>query len=189
MNLGVILLLAVSLAMDATAASVAAGMRLRSVSTRQAGKIGLFFGGFQALMPLAGYALGRGVCGAVAALDHWLVLILLGGIGIKMILDAGRERPEQEAQSFNDTWPLMLMALATSIDALAVGVSLALMKVDILFSALIIGMVTATLCVLGVAMGERLGQKFERRAAIAGGVVLILIGIKVVVEHMGGFGT
>ena len=174
MNLGVILLLAVSLAMDATAASVAAGMRLCSVSARQAGKIGLFFGGFQALMPLAGYALGRGVCGAV---------------GIKMILDAGRERPEQEAQSFNDTWPLMLMALATSIDALAVGVSLALMKVDILLSALIIGMVTATLCVLGVAMGERLGQKFERRAAIAGGVVLILIGIKVVVEHMGGFGT
>ena len=102
MNLGVILLLAVSLAMDATAASVAAGMRMRSVSARQAGKIGLFFGGFQALMPLAGYALGRGVCGAVAALDHWLVLILLGGIGIKMILDAGRERPEQEAQSFND---------------------------------------------------------------------------------------
>ena len=140
-------------------------------------------------MPLAGYALGRGVCGAVASLDHWLVLILLGGIGIKMILDTGRERPEQEAQNFTDTWPLMLMALATSIDALAVGVSLALMKVDILFSALIIGMVTATFCVLGVALGGRLGQKFERRAAVAGGVVLIFIGIKVVVEHMGGFGV
>lgn len=189
MSLDMILLLAVSLAMDATAASVAAGMRLRSVSAGQAGKIGLFFGGFQALMPLAGYALGRGVCGAVAALDHWLVLILLGGIGIKMILDAGRERPEQEAQNFADTWPLMLMALATSIDALAVGVSLALMKVDILFSALIIGMVTATFCVLGVALGGRLGKKFERRAAVAGGVVLIFIGIKVVVEHMGGFGV
>lgn len=189
MSLDMILLLAVSLAMDATAASVAAGMRLRSVSAGQAGKIGLFFGGFQALMPLAGYALGRGVCGAVAALDHWLVLILLGGIGIKMILDTGRERPEQEAQNFTDTWPLMLMALATSIDALAVGVSLALMKVDILFSALIIGMVTATFCVLGVALGGRLGKKFERRAAVAGGVVLIFIGIKVVVEHMGGFGV
>lgn len=185
MELGVMILLAVSLAMDAAAVSVAVGIKSGGVRVKQAGKIALFFGGFQTLMPLAGYAVGRGVCGAVAALDHWLVLILLGGIGIKMIADAGQQPSNQTGENLTDTGSLLLMALATSIDALAVGVSLALMNVNILLASLIIGLITATLCVLGAALGDRLGQKFERRAAISGGIALILIGIKVVMEHMG----
>ena len=180
-------LIALSLALDAFAVSVSSGISVPGFGWKQAVKMGIWFGAFQCLMPLLGWALGSGVSRYIEAVDHWIAFGLLAFIGGKMVADA--LKGGEEAQGGSDLSPrrLCVLAVATSIDALAVGVSMAFMAdVDIRLSAAVIGLVAFGMSVLGGLVGRRLGGLFQRRAALAGGVVLIGIGVKILVEHLGG---
>ncbi|MCI9119038.1 MAG: manganese efflux pump [Flavonifractor sp.] len=181
-----ILLIALSLALDAFAVSVSSGISVPGFGWKQAVKMGIWFGAFQCVMPLLGWSLGSGVSQYIEAVDHWIAFGLLAFIGGKMLLDAlsgGGDEPES-----TDLSPrrLCVLAIATSIDALAVGVSMAFMNVDIFLSAGVIGLVAFGMSVAGGLVGRRLGGLFQRRATLAGGVVLIGIGVKILVEHLGG---
>lgn len=181
-----LLLTAVALSMDALAVSITNGMTIRKLSWKHALKTGLFFGFFQALMPTIGYLAGSTIRDVIVSIDHWVTFGLLAVIGGKMAWDALHEK-EEEAGKIEDptnTLTLMMMAIATSIDALAVGIGLALTNVNIIASALCIGLVTFVLCTLGVMLGKKLGDAFQKRAQVAGGVVLVLIGLKILIEHL-----
>ena len=184
-----IFLIAVSLALDAFAVSVSSGISIPGFGGRQAVKMGVWFGGFQFAMPLIGWFLGSSVSQYIEAVDHWVAFGLLALIGGRMVwgaLKAGAGE-EEEASPDLSARRLCLLAIATSIDALAVGVSMAFMKVDILVSALVIGVVAFGLSVVGGLVGKRLGALFQRRAELVGGLVLVGIGIKILAEHtMGG---
>ena len=184
-----IFLIAVSLALDAFAVSVSSGISIPGFGGRQAVKMGVWFGGFQFAMPLIGWFLGSSVSQYIEAVDHWVAFGLLALIGGRMVwgaLKAGAGE-EEEAPPDLSARRLCLLAIATSIDALAVGVSMAFMKVDILVSALVIGVVAFGLSVVGGLAGRRLGALFQRRAELVGGLVLVGIGIKILAEHtMGG---
>ena len=184
-----IFLIAVSLALDAFAVSVSSGISIPGFGGRQAVKMGMWFGGFQFAMPLIGWFLGSSVSQYIEAVDHWVAFGLLALIGGRMVwgaLKAGAGE-EEEAPPDLSARRLCLLAIATSIDALAVGVSMAFMKVDILVSALLIGVVAFGLSVVGGLVGKRLGALFQRRAELVGGLVLVGIGIKILAEHtMGG---
>lgn len=183
MGLVEILVIAVGLAMDAFAVSVCKGLAVGKVRLSHALKVGIWFGGFQALMPLAGYALGVSFAHAVERFDHWIAFILLGIIGVNMI----RESREPEACGANSdfAWRIMLaMAVATSIDALAVGVSLAFLEVDVLWAVAIIGVVTFLLAIAGLWLGNRFGCRFKSKAELVGGVILVAMGAKILVEHL-----
>lgn len=180
-----LLLTAVALSMDALAVSITNGMTIRHLSWRHALKTGLFFGFFQALMPAIGYLAGSSVREVIVSVDHWVTFGLLAVIGGKMVWDAcqGGEGDEQ-VENPTGTLTLTMMAVATSIDALAVGVGLALTQVNILAACSCIGLVTFALCVLGVMLGKRLGDAFQKYAQVAGGVVLMIIGCKILLEHL-----
>ena len=179
-----IFLIAVSLALDAFAVSVSSGIAIPGFGWKQAVKMGLWFGAFQFAMPLAGWLLGSSVSGYIEAVDHWVAFGLLALIGGRMAWGAIRGGgDEEEAPADLSAKRLCLLAIATSIDALAVGVSMAFMRVDILFSAIIIGIVAFVLSVVGGLAGRRLGSLFQQRAELVGGLVLIGIGIKILVEH------
>ena len=184
-----IFLIAVSLALDAFAVSVSSGISIPGFGGRQAVKMGVWFGGFQFAMPLIGWFLGSSVSQYIEAVDHWVAFGLLALIGGRMVwgaLKAGAGE-EEEAPPDLSARRLCLLAIATSIDALAVGVSMAFMKVDILVSALVIGVVAFGLSVVGGLVGKRLGALFQRRAELVGGLVLVGIGINILAEHtMGG---
>lgn len=184
-----IFLIAVSLALDAFAVSVSSGISIPGFGGRQAVKMGVWFGGFQFAMPLIGWFLGSSVSQYIEAVDHWVAFGLLALIGGRIVwgaLKAGAGE-EEEAPPDLSARRLCLLAIATSIDALAVGVSMAFMKVDILVSALVIGVVAFGLSVVGGLVGKRLGALFQRRAELVGGLVLVGIGIKILAEHtMGG---
>ena len=158
------------------------------LSIRQATVISLFFGGFQALMPLIGWALGSQLADLITPIDHWIAFALLAFVGGKMLWDAFHEDDEQgeEAQDARlDLKELIMLAIATSIDALAVGITFAFLQVAIVPSVAIIGVVTFVLSFVGVAVGHFFGARFEKPATIAGGAVLILIGVKTLLEHLG----
>ena len=179
-----IFLIAVSLALDAFAVSVSSGIAIPGFGWKQAVKMGLWFGTFQLAMPLAGWLLGSSVSGYIEAVDHWVAFGLLALIGGRMAWGAVRGGgDEEEAPADLSAKRLCLLAIATSIDALAVGVSMAFMRVDVLFSAIIIGIVAFVLSVVGGLAGRRLGSLFQQRAELVGGLVLIGIGIKILVEH------
>ena len=178
-----IFLIAVSLALDAFAVSVSSGIAIPGFGWKQAVKMGLWFGSFQFAMPLAGWLLGSSVSAYIEAVDHWVAFGLLALIGGRMAWGAIRGGDEEEAPSDLSAKRLCLLAIATSIDALAVGVSMAFMKVDVLFSSIIIGIVAFVLSVVGGLAGRRLGSLFQQRAELVGGLVLIGIGIKILVEH------
>jgi putative Mn2+ efflux pump MntP len=179
------LLVGVSLSMDAFAVSVVTGIGIGDLKLRYALKTGLFFGFFQFLMPVLGFLAGSAVSRYIEKYDHWVVFGLLALIGGKMILDTVKGGGE-EAADFTNTVRLLVLSVATSIDALAVGVSFALMEVNILLASGIVGFVTFAICVFGVMAGKRLGDKFRKKAMIFGGVVLCLIGVKILVEHLAG---
>ena len=184
-----IFLIAVSLALDAFAVSVSSGISIPGFGGRQAVKMGVWFGGFQFAMPLIGWFLGSSVSQYIEAVDHWVAFGLLALIGGRMVWGALKTGTGEEDEAPPDLSArrLCLLAIATSIDALAVGVSMAFMKVDILVSALIIGVVAFGLSVVGGLVGKRLGALFQRRAELVGGLVLVGIGIKILAEHtMGG---
>ena len=177
-----IFLIAVSLALDAFAVSVSSGISIPGFGPRQAVKMGLWFGTFQFLMPLLGWLLGSSVSQYIEAVDHWVA------IGGKMAWESLRRGcgEEDEAPPDLSARRLCVLAIATSIDALAVGVSMAFMSVHILASAAVIGVVAFALSVTGGLVGRRLGCLFQRRAELTGGLVLIAIGVKILIEHLSG---
>lgn len=185
MSLWEILLLGVSLSMDAFAVSICQGLSLKSFSLKHVLTIGLWYGGFQFLMPTVGFFLSSRYADMIASFDHWIAFGLLFLIGANMIREALFEKDEEKKLSSSLAFFLMLkLAIATSIDALAVGVSLAMIQDAIIFPALLIGLTTFTISALGVSFGKLIETKFSSKAEIAGGVVLILLGVKILIEHL-----
>lgn len=181
-----VFLIALSLAMDAFAVSVSSGISVPGFGWRQAVKMGLYFGAFQFAMPLIGWLLGSTISSYIQAVDHWIAFGLLAFIGGRMVWESatGSCQRENTGSSTLTTRRLVMLAVATSIDALAVGVSMAFLTADILPAALIIGVVALLLSVAGGMAGRRLGGIVQRRAEITGGLVLIGIGIKILVEDL-----
>jgi len=179
-----VLLIGVGLAMDAFAVSICKGLAMKKLAPRSACIIGLWFGGFQALMPFIGWVLGTQFESYITAIDHWIAFILLGFIGGNMLREAfGKDEDEKTDDSISFK-TMLLLAVATSIDALAVGITFAFLKVNIFSSIAVIGAVTFFIAVAGVAIGHAFGLKFKKKAEILGGVILILIGLKILIEHL-----
>lgn len=181
-------LIGVGLSMDAFAVSVCKGLSARSVNWRRAFITALFFGGFQALMPLIGWLVGSSILPVIEPIDHWVAFILLGAIGGKMIWDAihddgGCDSDAPGAKRFFAE--LIVLSVATSIDALVAGISFAMADIDIGASIAMIGVTTFVLSLLGTALGNRFGATFKKPATIFGGVALILLGLKILLEHLG----
>lgn len=177
-----IVMIALGLSMDAFAVSVSSGITIKNLKPRHAVKIGGFFGGFQALMPIAGWLLGLGFKDYIEKYDHWIAFGLLGFVGVKMLKEAMEEDCEYILNPLKNN-VLFMLAIATSIDAMAVGVSFAFLKASILSSAVIIGIITFVVCFGGVYLGKKCGCIFKKKAEIAGGIILMLIGFKILVEH------
>lgn len=169
--------------MDAFAVAVSSGIIIKDNQLKNGIKIGLLFGGFQALMPLLGWAAGLRFSEYITNYDHWVAFILLSIIGYKMIYDSLKD---EENKSFNplDNKVLILLAIATSIDALAVGVSFAFLKAAIVPAVATIGVITFSLSFIGVLIGDKSGRFLKKHAGIAGGIVLALIGLKILLEHL-----
>ena len=178
-----LVLTAVGLSMDAFAVAVCKGLSMKTLRAKSAFVIALFFGGFQALMPLLGYLLGKQFAAYVTSCGSWIAFGLLAFIGIKMIIES-RKGEDGEGCSLR-LGELLFLSVATSIDAFAVGITFAFLKVDILPSVLLIGCITFTLSFLGVLAGSRVGQHFASKAELAGGIVLILIGARILLEYLG----
>lgn len=182
-----ILLIGVSLSMDAFAVSICKGLCMRKIDYKYAVTVAGFFGFFQALMPLIGWFLGKQFERYIVSFDHWVAFGLLLIIGGKMILDVfEKEKEDKEPASPKMNYKeLLLMSLATSIDALAVGITFAFLGAKIWTSITVIGLVTFAICFAGVVAGNKFGAKFKKKAQFAGGAVLILIGLKILLEHLG----
>ncbi len=178
--------IAIGLAMDAFAVSIATGLALPAVTGRHTFRIAFHFGLFQFLMPVAGWLAGRQVADLTAPVDHWLALALLAYVGGKMLLDAGRDGRTRPSRDPTRGWTLVGLAIATSIDALAVGFSMACLNVSIFGAALVIGLVAGGLSTAGILFGSRLGPRAGRWAEVLGGTLLILIGVQIVAEHLRG---
>jgi putative Mn2+ efflux pump MntP len=170
--------------MDAFAVSVGKGLTLNRVEPRHALKAGVWFGGFQALMPIIGYLLGQSFSSIVVSIDHWIAFGLLILIGLNMIREAIWGEEESQDSNFG-VRHMFIMAVATSIDALAVGISMAFLGINIWLAATIIGVITFLLSASGIYLGRTVGGKLGDKAGILGGIVLIAIGIKILVEHLG----
>lgn len=180
--------LAVGLSMDAFAVAVCKGLALKKATPGGMALVGLWFGGFQALMPLIGYLVGVQFRDRITAFDHWIAFILLGLIGANMIREALSKGEENEGETSNGSLSarsLFPMAVATSIDALAVGVSFAFLKVEIVPAVSFIGVTTFLLSAAGVKIGNLFGLRYKSKAELIGGIILILIGLKILLEHLG----
>ena len=184
MSLVQIFLIAFALAMDAFAVSVAAGFSIPKVRIRHALTYGAWFGGFQAIMPLAGWLGGRSLSRYISEIDHWIAFGLLVLIGGKMIYESFQIEEVEKEKNPLDTKVLFLLAVATSIDAFAVGLSFALLKVTVLLPVVIIGVVTFVLSYAGVYLGAKGSHFFERKIEVVGGLILIAIGIKILWSHL-----
>ena len=187
MGFGELFLLAVGLSMDAFAVSVCKGLSVKKAGLKESAICGGWFGGFQGLMPLIGFFLGTLFAGAIEAFDHWVAFGLLAIIGINMLKEAFEKECECcDKNADFSVKTMFVMAVATSIDALAVGISLAMAgDVNIVVAVVLIGVTTFLLSGLGVKIGNILGNRFEKKAQVAGGVILILLGIKILLEHLG----
>jgi putative Mn2+ efflux pump MntP len=177
------LLIGLGLAMDCLAVSFAAGANQRAARVKTALILAVFFGGFQCGMTVLGWLLGTGFADTIAAYDHWIAAGLLGIIGAKMLIEGCGDGREEEAPDVIHLIPVVTLAIATSIDALAVGISYAFLKVEPLIPAVIIGMVAAVISVAGVYSGGKAGHILGRRVDILGGVILIGIGLKILLDH------
>ena len=178
-----LLLFAVGLAMDAFAVSIGKGLSLKQVRLRHAMSAGLWFGGFQALMPIIGYYLGQSFSHIVSNVDHWIAFGLLVLIGLNMIRETLSGDDEGQDDDFGCR-KMFVMAVATSIDALTVGVSMAFLDVNIWIAATVIGVVTFAFSAVGVSLGTKLGEKVGSTAGILGGIVLIGLGTKILIDHL-----
>ncbi|HYF84214.1 MAG TPA: manganese efflux pump MntP family protein [Clostridia bacterium] len=195
-----IVLIAIGLSMDAFAVSVTNGIIIKNLKMSHALKIALYFGVFQALMPLAGWLAGSQFKDYITSIDHWIAFGLLAFIGGKMIREAFNEVEEEGVEGMCEVaistqgtacenplrmGRLFVLAVATSIDALAVGISFAFLRVSIVWSSMIIGLITFVICFAGVFIGNKFGGLLKKKAEIAGGLILICIGLKILIEHMG----
>ena len=179
-------ILAVGLSMDAFAVSVCKGLAMKQAPIKAQLVCGAWFGGFQALMPLIGYYLGTLFIDAISAIDHWIAFGLLVLIGVNMLREALGKDEEETTDADLSVKTMFIMAVATSIDALAVGISLAMAGVsNIYLAVLLIGLTTFVLSAIGVKVGSVFGSKYEKKAEIVGGVILILLGVKILLEHLG----
>ena len=187
MGFGELMLLAVGVSMDAFAVSICKGLAMKRATLKAGLTCGAWFGGFQALMPLIGFFLGALFADAIEAVDHWVAFVLLGIIGINMLKEAFETQCDCEGHDADlSVKTMFIMAVATSIDALAVGISLAMAgDVNIIAAVTLIGLFTCGFCVLGVKIGNIFGSRFERKAQLAGGIILILLGCKILLEHLG----
>lgn len=189
MGFAELFLIGVGLSMDAFAVSVCKGLNMREkINYKHAFIIALFFGGFQALMPAIGYFLGRNFEKYITAFDHWIAFVLLAFIGIKMMIDAVKEWNCEDKAEDNDRLDikeLFMLAVATSIDALAVGITFAFLQVSIGAAVSIIGVTTFVLSIVGVVIGNKFGSRYKSKAELAGGIILVLIGLKILLEHLG----
>ena len=173
--------------MDAFAVSVCKGLAMPKCTFKKAAIVGLWFGGFQALMPAIGYALGAQFQETIASIDHWIAFVLLALIGGNMIHEA-LDNDEEEADASLDVKTMFLLAVATSIDALAIGITFAFLKVNIIPAVCFIGIVTFIISFAGVKIGNVFGVRYKNKAEIVGGVILILLGLKILLEHLGFLG-
>ena len=183
MELFEIIIIAIGLSMDAFAVSIGKGLSVAKSKLSYYLKVGLWFGGFQALMPLIGYLLGTSFADAVADFDHWIAFALLAIIGGNMIKEAVGNEEDEETNADFSIKALFVLAVATSIDALAAGVSFAFLKTDIISSSIIIGITTFLFSIVGFKIGNIFGNRYKKRAELIGGVILITIGLKILIEH------
>ena len=184
MGLLELFILAVGLSMDAFAVSVCKGLAMPKITLCRTFIVGAWFGGFQALMPAVGYVLGVQFRDKITAVDHWIAFLLLGVIGANMIKEALSGECENESDSL-DVRTMFLLAVATSIDALAVGITFAFLKVHIIAAVSFIGVTTFAISAAGVKIGNVFGTKYKSKAELAGGIILILLGLKILLEHLG----
>lgn len=190
MDIFKLFLIAVGLSMDAFAVALCKGLNMRKINYKHGAVIALFFGGFQAAMPLIGWAVGIRFEEYVTSIDHWIAFILLAIIGGKMVYEAISDKDSEDDYTSCktdklDLKELAIMAVATSIDALAVGISFAFLNINIVPAVTLIGITTFILSFAGVIIGNNFGLKFKEKAEIAGGVILIFIGLKILLEHLG----
>lgn len=185
-NMGAIeiLLISIGLAMDAFAVSVCKGLAMKKMSWKKAIIIGLYFGIFQAVMPVIGYFLGTTFERFITYVDHWVAFILLVGIGINMVKEAFNKESENRNDNV-EMKTMLVLSIATSIDALAIGITFACLKIHIVMPVITIGLITFIISVIGVKIGNQFGDKYGKKAEIMGGVILILLGIKILLEHLG----
>lgn len=185
MELLTLTVIAIGLAMDAFAVSIGKGLSVRKIEPRHTLSVGLWFGGFQALMPLVGYMLGVSFSSLVQNIDHWIAFGLMGFIGVNMIREALSDEDEcDEGAADFSVKKMLLLAIATSIDALAIGVSFAFLGVNIWTAILLIGVITMILSMIGLRIGNIFGCRYKSKAELAGGCVLILMGCKILFEHI-----
>jgi len=184
MHMITITFVAFGLAMDAFAVSITSGITIRHLRIHHAFRIALFFGAFQAIMPIVGWLAGLSLRDFISDIDHWIAFGILGFIGCKMIYEALRMELDREEVNPLNLSVLLMLSVATSIDALAVGVSFAFLNISIVTPVLVIGIVTFLLSYLGIFVGNRLGHFFEKKIEILGGLILIGIGVKILVDHL-----
>lgn len=183
MGLVELIILSVGLAMDAFAVSICKGLAMKKMKWKNAIIIGLYFGIFQAIMPLIGYLLGVKFQSAITSIDHWIAFVLLVGIGANMIREA-MSKEKEEANDSIKVKDMLILAIATSIDALAIGITFAFLEVNITLAVSLIGIITFIISVIGVKIGNIFGDKYEKKAELAGGIILIGLGIKILIEHL-----
>lgn len=184
MSLFSLFVLAVGLSMDAFAVSICKGLSMKKITLGKASIVGLWFGGFQALMPMIGYLLGSQFEQYITAIDHWIAFVLLCFIGASMIKES-LSKDEEDVNDSLDMKTMFILAVATSIDALAVGVTFAFLQVAIVPAVSFIGITTFILSAIGVKVGHVFGTRYKSKAELAGGIILILIGTKILLEHLG----
>ncbi len=183
-----LVLIGVGLSMDAFAVSICKGLAMRKVNKKQAVVIGLFFGGFQALMPFLGWLLGSQFERYITSIDHWIAFILLGVIGGKMMMEAVKKEEAEEIKQMDpplDLKEMFLLAVATSIDALAVGITFAFLQYPIVEAISVIGVTTFAISIGGVYVGNFFGNKYKSKAEFVGGLILVLIGLRILLTHLG----
>ncbi len=184
MSIFEILIIGISLSMDALAVSVCKGLSVDKIKPKHCLSAGIYFGGFQVLMPIIGYYLGSSLSSLIEAVDHWIAFVLLMVIGVNMIKESITSKDDDSDDGNFSPRAMIPLAIATSIDALVVGVTFAFLRVNIWFAVSIIGITTFTLSAGGVLMGKIIGSRFKKKAGIFGGCALILLGIKILLEHL-----
>lgn len=188
MDMLTLFLTALGLSMDAFAVAVCKGLAMKKITLKNAGTVGLWFGGFQALMPLIGYFIGAQFKESIMAFDHWIAFVLLALIGGNMIREAFGKEEEECTDCALSAKAMLPMAVATSIDALAVGVTFAFLNVNIWWAIFFIGVTTCVLSMIGTKVGNVFGSRYEKKAELLGGAILILLGLKILLEHLGVLG-
>lgn len=186
MNILDLLLIGVGLSMDAFAVSICKGLSVPKIKLKHAFLVGIWFGGFQALMPAIGFFLGSQFASLITSIDHWIAFILLAFIGGNMI----RESRSGEEEELNDSFSvrtMLALAVATSIDALAIGITFSFLNVNIILAIILIGCTTFVISIVGICIGNVFGAKYKASAELVGGIVLVFIGLKILLEHLGVF--